>query len=142
VVEANPRASRTIPYLSKAIGHPLAKYAALVAAGTSLVDLGFTEAPTPTVYSVKEAVLPFLKFRAVLPVLGPEMRSTGESMGIDPDPYLAYYKAAVAAGAALPAAAPRAGGGSVGSVGSSGTDRVGTDRVGTVRLIGERLREL
>ncbi len=120
VVEANPRASRTIPYLSKAIGHPLAKYAALVAAGKTLAELGFTEAPTPKVYSVKEAVLPFLKFRSVLPVLGPEMRSTGESMGIDADPYLAYYKAAVAAGAALPSA----------------------HADGTVRLIGERLREL
>jgi carbamoyl-phosphate synthase large subunit len=149
VVEANPRASRTIPYLSKAIGHPLAKYAALVAAGTSLADLGFTEAPTPTVYSVKEAVLPFLKFRAVLPVLGPEMRSTGESMGIDPDPYLAYYKAAVAAGAALPAAgtggADRSrrkddGGGAANAGGTASSG--GTANAGSVRLIGERLREL
>jgi len=120
VVEANPRASRTIPYLSKAIGHPLAKYAALVAAGRTLADLGFTEAPTPRMYSVKEAVLPFLKFRKVLPVLGPEMRSTGESMGIDADPYMAYYKAAVAAGARLPEAGSGA----------------------TVRLIGEGLRAL
>jgi len=102
VIEANPRASRTIPYLSKAIGHPLAKYAALVAAGRKLKDIGFTEAPRPAVYSVKEAVLPFLKFRSVLPVLGPEMRSTGESMGIDADPYVAYYRAALGAGSRLP----------------------------------------
>jgi carbamoyl-phosphate synthase large subunit len=101
VIEANPRASRTIPYLSKAIGHPLAKYAALIAAGRTLEQLGFTEAPRPGFYSVKEAVLPFLKFR-VLPVLGPEMRSTGESMGIDEDPYVAYYKALLGAGMRLP----------------------------------------
>ncbi|HEX7001474.1 MAG TPA: carbamoyl-phosphate synthase large subunit [Trueperaceae bacterium] len=104
VIEANPRASRTIPYLSKAIGHPLAKYAALVSAGRTLEEIGFTSAPRPGVYSVKEAVLPFLKFKGVLPVLGPEMRSTGESMGIDGDPYLAYYRAALGAGANLPTA--------------------------------------
>src|SRR5690606_20814749 len=102
VIEANPRASRTIPYLSKAIGHPLAKYAALVSAGRTLAQIGFTTAPRPSVYSVKEAVLPFLKFKGVLPVLGPEMRSTGESMGIDADPHLAYYRAALGAGARLP----------------------------------------
>jgi len=102
VIEANPRASRTVPYLSKAIGHPLAKYAALIAAGRTLQDLGFTETPRPSFYSVKEAVLPFLKFKRVLPVLGPEMRSTGESMGIDPDPDLAYYKALLGAGVRLP----------------------------------------
>ncbi len=104
VIEANPRASRTVPYLSKAIGHPLAKYAALIAAGRTLGEIGFTVAPRPSVYSVKEAVLPFLKFRGVLPVLGPEMLSTGESMGIDADPYLAYYRAALGAGASLPLA--------------------------------------
>ncbi len=102
VVEANPRASRTIPYLSKAIGVPLAKLAALVAAGKTLDELGFTATPRPKHYSVKEVVLPFLKFRGVAPFLGPEMRSTGESMGIDDDPYLAYYRAALGAGAALP----------------------------------------
>jgi carbamoyl-phosphate synthase large subunit len=120
VVEANPRASRTVPYLSKAIDHPLAKYAALIAAGQSLEQIGFTSSPTPQLYSVKEVVLPFLKFRGVLPLLGPEMRSTGETMGIDADPYLAYYKAAVAAGQNFPA--PGAG--------------------GTVRLIGQDLSEL
>jgi carbamoyl-phosphate synthase large subunit len=102
VIEANPRASRTIPYLSKAIGHPLAKYAALVSAGSSLKDIGFTSAPHPAFYSAKEVTLPFLKFRSILPVLGPEMRSTGESMGIAFDPYLAYYKAQLAAGVKLP----------------------------------------
>jgi len=102
VIEANPRASRTVPYLSKAIGHPLAKYAALIGAGKTLAEIGFVSAPTPPFYSVKEAVLPFLKFRGVLPVLGPEMRSTGESMGISPDPYLAFYKAQLGAGVRLP----------------------------------------
>jgi carbamoyl-phosphate synthase large subunit len=102
VIEANPRASRTVPYLSKAIGHPLAKYAALIAAGKTLAELGFTETPEPAFYSVKEVVLPFLKFKNVLPVLGPEMRSTGESMGIDPDPYLAYAKALLGANVKLP----------------------------------------
>ncbi len=102
VIEANPRASRTVPYLSKAIGHPLAKYAALIAAGRTLADLGFTETPQPEFYSAKEVVLPFLKFKGVAPVLGPEMRSTGESMGIDPDPYLAYAKALLGANVRLP----------------------------------------
>jgi carbamoyl-phosphate synthase large subunit len=102
VIEANPRASRTIPYLSKAIGHPLAKYAALVSAGRTLKEIGFTAAPHPDFYSAKEVTLPFLKFRSILPVLGPEMRSTGESMGIAFDPYLAYYKSQVAAGVQLP----------------------------------------
>ncbi|MEZ4632157.1 MAG: carbamoyl-phosphate synthase large subunit [Deinococcales bacterium] len=104
IIEANPRASRTIPYLSKAIGHPLAKYAALIAAGKSLKELAFTEMPQPKLYSVKEVVLPFLKFKKVLPILGPEMRSTGESMGIDADPYLAYYKAQLGANVRLPLA--------------------------------------
>ena len=102
IIEANPRASRTVPYLSKAIGHPLAKYAALIAAGHSLADVGLTEMPKPTHYSVKEAVLPFEKFTAVPPILGPEMRSTGESMGIDSDPHLAYWKAQLGAGIVLP----------------------------------------
>jgi carbamoyl-phosphate synthase large subunit len=102
VIEANPRASRTIPYLSKAIGHPLAKYAALIAAGRTLRELGFTETPRPTLYSAKEVVLPFLKFTGVSPVLGPEMRSTGESMGISADPYRAYLKALAGANVVLP----------------------------------------
>jgi len=102
VIEANPRASRTVPYLSKAIGHPLAKYAALIAAGRTLKQLGLSEMPAPRLYSVKEVVLPFLKFRDILPVLGPEMRSTGESMGIAAEPALAYYKAELGAGVTLP----------------------------------------
>ncbi len=102
VIEANPRASRTIPYLSKAIGHPLAKYAALIAAGKTLPEIGFSKPPQPDVYAVKEVVLPFEKFRGVIPVLGPEMRSTGESMGIDRDPDAAYFKAQLGAGTTLP----------------------------------------
>ncbi|MDX2005747.1 MAG: carbamoyl-phosphate synthase large subunit [Meiothermus sp.] len=93
ILEANPRASRTVPFVSKAIGHPLAKYAALIAVGKTLEDLNFTQDPTPGFYSVKEVLIPWLKFPGVIPVLGPEMRSTGESMGIDADPYLAYYRA-------------------------------------------------
>ncbi|MBA2667072.1 MAG: carbamoyl-phosphate synthase large subunit [Trueperaceae bacterium] len=102
VIEANPRASRTIPYLSKAIGHPLAKYAALIAAGRTLREIGFTRTPEPRLYSAKEVVLPFLKFTGVAPTLGPEMRSTGESMGISEDPYRAYLKALAGANVELP----------------------------------------
>ncbi len=104
VLEANPRASRTVPFVSKAIGHPLAKYAALIAVGRTLEDLGFTEDPTPGLYAAKEVVIPWIKFPGVIPWLGPEMRSTGESMGLDADPYLAYYKAELGAGQALPLA--------------------------------------
>lgn len=102
ILEANPRASRTVPFVSKAIGHPLAKYAALIAVGQTLDELGFTQDPTPGFYSVKEVLIPWLKFPGVIPVLGPEMRSTGESMGIDTDPYLAYYRAELGVGQRLP----------------------------------------
>ena len=102
VLEANPRASRTVPFVSKAIGHPLAKYAALIAVGKTLEDLNFTLAPIPTHYSAKEVHLPFLKFPGVIPVLGPEMKSTGESMGIDTDPYLAYFRSQIGANVRLP----------------------------------------
>ncbi len=102
ILEANPRASRTVPYVSKATGHPLAKYAARIAVGQTLAQIGFLETPVPAMYSVKEVHLPFLKFRGVLPVLGPEMKSTGESMGIDADPYLAFYRAALGAKSNLP----------------------------------------
>ena len=102
ILEANPRASRTVPFVSKATGHPLAKSAALIAVGRTLDDIGLTGTPTPGMYSVKEVYLPFLKFRGVSPVLGPEMKSTGESMGIDQDPYLAYYRAELGAKQALP----------------------------------------
>jgi len=103
VLEVNPRASRTIPFVSKAIGRPLAKLAALVMAGSSLADLGFTEEIWPTHFSVKEAVFPFLKFPDVDTVLGPEMKSTGEVMGIDSDFGRAYAKAQVEAGNSIPA---------------------------------------
>ncbi|WP_104989808.1 carbamoyl-phosphate synthase large subunit [Deinococcus sp. NW-56] len=102
ILEANPRASRTVPFVSKAVNHPLAKSAARIAVGQTLAQIGFTETPTPPMYSVKEVHLPFLKFGGVLPVLGPEMKSTGESMGIDTDPYLAFYRAELGAKSNLP----------------------------------------
>jgi len=102
ILEANPRASRTVPFVSKAIGHPLAKYAALIAVGRTLEEIGFTQDPTPNFYSVKEVLIPWLKFPGVIPQLGPEMRSTGESMGIDSDPYLAYYRAQIGVNQKLP----------------------------------------
>jgi carbamoyl-phosphate synthase large subunit len=102
VIEVNPRASRTIPFVSKAIGVPLAKLAAKVMAGEKLVDLGFTSRIIPTHYSVKEAVFPFAKFPGIDISLGPEMKSTGEVMGIDADLGMAYAKAQMAASAELP----------------------------------------
>ncbi|RJF73104.1 carbamoyl-phosphate synthase large subunit [Deinococcus cavernae] len=102
ILEANPRASRTVPFVSKAVNHPLAKSAARIAAGQTLEQIGLTETPVPAMYSVKEVHLPFLKFKDVLPVLGPEMKSTGESMGIDADPYLAFYRAQLGAKNYLP----------------------------------------
>ncbi|MDO4246319.1 MAG: carbamoyl-phosphate synthase large subunit [Deinococcus sp.] len=102
ILEANPRASRTVPFVSKAVNHPLAKSAARIAAGQTLEQIGLHETPTPAMYSVKEVHLPFLKFKDVLPVLGPEMKSTGESMGIDADPYLAFYRAQLGAKNYLP----------------------------------------
>jgi carbamoyl-phosphate synthase large subunit len=82
VLEVNPRASRTVPFVSKATGVPLAKIAARVMAGRTLVSLDATREVIPAYYSVKEAIFPFLKFQNVDPILGPEMRSTGEVMGI------------------------------------------------------------
>jgi carbamoyl-phosphate synthase large subunit len=102
VIEANPRASRTVPFVSKAIGRPLAKFAALVMAGKSLEELGFTEEIWPPHYSVKEAVFPFIKFPGADTLLGPEMKSTGEVMGIDSDFGRAYAKAQIQAGMSLP----------------------------------------
>ncbi|GAA5534645.1 carbamoyl-phosphate synthase large subunit [Deinococcus aluminii] len=102
ILEANPRASRTVPFVSKAVNHPLAKSAARIAVGQTLGQIGFTETPTPDMYSVKEVHLPFLKFKGVSPILGPEMKSTGESMGIDTDPYLAFYRAELGAKSNLP----------------------------------------
>ncbi|KAK3259457.1 hypothetical protein CYMTET_31545, partial [Cymbomonas tetramitiformis] len=102
IIEANPRASRTVPFVSKAIGHPLAKYASLAMAGQSLEEIGLTEEVVPTHVSVKEAVLPFSKFPGADVLLGPEMRSTGEVMGIDADFSMAYAKAQISAGQSLP----------------------------------------
>ncbi|KAG8389800.1 hypothetical protein BUALT_Bualt01G0016100 [Buddleja alternifolia] len=98
LLEANPRASRTVPFVSKAIGHPLAKYAALVMSGKTLTDINFTKEVIPRHISVKEAVLPFEKFQGADVLLGPEMRSTGEVMGISNDFSIAFAKAQIAAG--------------------------------------------
>ena len=102
ILEVNPRASRTVPFVSKSIGVPLAKLAAKVMAGKTLAELGFTQELIPSYHSVKEAVFPFAKFRGVDILLGPEMRSTGEVMGIDSDPGIAYAKAQMAAQPPLP----------------------------------------
>jgi len=102
VLEVNPRASRTIPFVSKAIGHPLAKYAARVMVGETLEQIGFTQPVTPPYFAVKEAVFPFKKFPGVDFLLGPEMRSTGEVMGLASRFHDAFYKAQIAAGNTLP----------------------------------------
>jgi carbamoyl-phosphate synthase large subunit len=102
VLEVNPRASRTVPFVSKAIGVPLAKLAAKIMTGMKLKDLGFTKEIIPTHYSLKEAVFPFAKFRGTDILLGPEMKSTGEVMGIDDDFGLAYAKAQMAAMPPIP----------------------------------------
>src|SRR6266540_1532671 len=102
VLEVNPRASRTVPFVSKAIGFPLAKLAAKVMAGKSLRELGFTREIVPKHFSVKEAVFPFLRYEGVDIALGPEMKSTGEVMGMDVDLGLAYAKSQMAAPPPLP----------------------------------------
>jgi carbamoyl-phosphate synthase large subunit len=102
IIEANPRASRTVPFVAKAIGHPIAKYASLIMAGATLKELNFTEEVKLNHVAVKEAVLPFDKFPGADTLLGPEMRSTGEVMGIDRDFNVAYAKAQIAAGQRLP----------------------------------------
>jgi carbamoyl-phosphate synthase large subunit len=102
VLEVNPRASRTAPFVSKAIGVPLPKLAAKIMAGKTLKELGFTKEIVPKHYSVKEAVFPFTKFPGVDIVLGPEMKSTGEVMGIDANMGIAYAKAQMAAQPPLP----------------------------------------
>jgi len=102
VIEVNPRASRTVPFVSKAIGRPLAKIAARVMAGETLEQLEFTKEIVPTHYSVKEAVFPFVKFSGVDILLGPEMKSTGEVMGIDSNFGRAFAKAQIEAGNSLP----------------------------------------
>jgi carbamoyl-phosphate synthase large subunit len=102
VLEVNPRASRTVPFVSKAIGVPLAKLAAKVMTGKTLVELGFTTEIIPKHFSVKEAVFPFLRYQGNDIALGPEMKSTGEVMGIDADLGLAYAKSQMAAPPPLP----------------------------------------
>ena len=102
VLEVNPRGSRTVPFVSKAIGVPLAKLAMKTMVGKSLSALGFVSAPTPTHLSVKESVFPFNKFPGVDVLLGPEMKSTGEVMGIDADFGWAFAKSQAGAGAMLP----------------------------------------
>ena len=102
LIEVNPRAARTIPFVSKATGVPLAKIAARAMAGQSLESQGFTQEVIPPFYSVKEVVLPFAKFRGVDPLLGPEMRSTGEVMGVGDTFEEAYAKANLGAGSPLP----------------------------------------
>ena len=102
VLEVNPRASRTVPFVSKAIGVPLAKLAAKVMAGKSLAELGFTAEIWPKYWAVKESVFPFNRFQGQDILLSPEMRSTGEVMGLDADLGIAYAKSQMAAGGPLP----------------------------------------
>ena len=102
VLEVNPRASRTVPFVSKATGVPLAKIAARAMAGTTLSEQGVLEERAAGYYSVKEAVFPFIKFPDADPILGPEMRSTGEVMGTGRTFGEAYAKAQIAAGVVLP----------------------------------------
>ena len=102
VLEVNPRASRTIPFVSKATGIAWAKVAAKVMMGKTLKEQGVTEAPVPKYMSVKESVFPFTKFPGVDVILGPEMRSTGEVMGIDEDFGIAFAKSQMAVGLELP----------------------------------------
>src|SRR5512144_1558442 len=103
VLEVNPRASRTVPFVGKATGLPLAKAGALCMVGKSLAEAGALHVPPPKHISVKEAVFPFARFPGVDTMLGPEMRSTGEVMGIDEDFFRAFFKAQAAAGNTLPA---------------------------------------
>jgi carbamoyl-phosphate synthase large subunit len=102
VIEVNPRASRTVPFVSKSIGVSLAKIAARCMVGESLASQGFTEEIIPDHYAVKESVFPFTKFPGVDPILGPEMKSTGEVMGIGGSFGEAFAKATLAAGEILP----------------------------------------
>jgi carbamoyl-phosphate synthase large subunit len=102
VLEVNPRASRTVPFVSKATGVPLAKIATKVMVGQSLADQGIKGDPEPNYFSVKESVLPFKRFFGADTLLGPEMKSTGEVMGIDPDLGVAFAKSQIAAGQSVP----------------------------------------
>lgn len=102
IIEVNPRASRTVPFVSKAIGVQLAKIGTKIMTGKSLEELGYTEEIVPEHYCVKESVFPFVKFPEVDTILGPEMKSTGEVMGIAPDLDQAFAKSQIAAGNSLP----------------------------------------
>ena len=102
VLEVNPRASRTVPFVSKAIGRPLAKLAAKVMTGRTLKELGFTEELIPDYWAVKESVFPFNRFHGQDILLSPEMKSTGEVMGLDADLGIAYAKSQMASGSSLP----------------------------------------
>jgi len=102
LLEVNPRASRTVPFVSKAIGKPLAMVAARCMAGKSLAEQGMTKEIIPSYYSVKEAVFPFIKFPGVDPILGPEMKSTGEVMGVGTSFAEAYAKSQLAVGVTVP----------------------------------------
>ncbi len=104
VLEVNPRASRTVPFVSKTIGRPLAKLAAKVMAGKTLKELGFTQEIRPAYWAVKESVFPFSRFHGQDILLSPEMRSTGEVMGLDSDLGVAYAKSQMAANSSLPLA--------------------------------------
>ena len=102
MLEVNPRASRTVPFVSKATGVPLAKIAARCMAGQRWREQGVTEEVIPPYYSVKEAVFPFIKFPGVDTILGPEMKSTGEVMGVGETFGEAFVKSQLAAGVKLP----------------------------------------
>jgi carbamoyl-phosphate synthase large subunit len=102
LLEVNPRASRTIPFVSKAIGLPLAKIAARAMVGETLAKQGYVDQRVPAYYSVKESVFPFIKFPGADPILGPEMKSTGEVMGVGRSFGEAYAKAQLASGVILP----------------------------------------
>src|SRR5436190_7861152 len=102
ILEVNPRASRTVPFVAKATNVPLARYAALVMAGKTLDELGVVDEVVPRHFSVKESVFPFNKFPGVDIILGPEMRSTGEVMGIADTFAMAFAKSQMAASSALP----------------------------------------
>ncbi|KAG1241105.1 hypothetical protein G6F68_017014 [Rhizopus microsporus] len=102
LLEVNPRASRTVPFVSKATGMPLAKIAARAMAGQTLAAQGLTKDVVPPYFSVKEAVFPFVKFPGVDTILGPEMKSTGEVMGVGMSFGEAFVKSQLAAGVRLP----------------------------------------
>jgi carbamoyl-phosphate synthase large subunit len=129
ILEVNPRASRTVPFVAKATNVPLAKYAALCMVDKTLDELGLFEEVVPKHYSVKESVFPFNKFPGVDIILGPEMRSTGEVMGIDDSFPLAYAKSQIAANSALPR--PTA------VIFMSVADRDKADAIPTARLLAE-----